>query len=112
MNSPRIQSALGWFGLGNYVESWNELEDLPPKDRASIEVMELRCRIYSKLEKWRALQMLSEGCYASSGHVEFLNHQAWALMKQGCSEEAEAVLERHDDHRTKKDAEFCYTYAC
>jgi hypothetical protein len=24
------RSALGWFDLGNYVEAWNELENLPP----------------------------------------------------------------------------------
>jgi hypothetical protein len=37
--NPRVQSedtfqsAQGWFELGNYVEAFNELDDLPPKHR-------------------------------------------------------------------------------
>ena len=56
--------------------------------------------------------MLSEGCYASGGHIQFLNHHAWALMKQGRREDAEAVLEMHNDDRTKQDLEYCFTFAC
>lgn len=78
------QSALGWFDLGNYVEAFNELENLPPEYRASVEAMELRCRIYRKLEKWRELELLAQGSYESSkGEVVFLCHWPWALMKQG-----------------------------
>jgi hypothetical protein len=53
----KFNAALGWFDLGNYTEAWSELENLPPKDRASVEVMELRCRILKKPEKWWPLEL-------------------------------------------------------
>src|SRR5687767_11769739 len=78
-------SALGWFELGNYVEAFNELDNLPPEHRASVEAMELRCRIYRKLEKWRELEVVAEGCLASVedvSRIPFACHHAWALLKQ------------------------------
>jgi hypothetical protein len=44
------------------IEAINELENLPPEHRASLEVMELRCGIYRKLEKWQKLEWVAEGC--------------------------------------------------
>ena len=91
------QSALGWFDLGNYVEAFNELDNLPPEHRASVDAMELRCRIYRKLEKWRELEMVAEGCLASVTDVTripFACHHAWALLKQGRVQEARAVLDK------------------
>ena len=99
LNPSRVilQAAVGWFELGNSVEAFNELENLPPEHRASIEAMELRCRIYRKLEKWQELEMLAEGCFATSKDVQripFSCHHAWALLKQGRPDDAKAVLDR------------------
>ena len=107
------QSALGWFALGNFVEAFNELDNLPPEHRASLEAMELRCRIYRKLERWQELEDVAAGCFeASNGEVLFLCYWTWAVLKQGDAVEAEAILDRYGDYRGKKSPEFCYTVAC
>lgn len=90
-----LEAALGWFELGNYVEAFNELDNLLPEHRASVEVMELRCRIYRKLEKWRELEMVAQGCFESSeASITFGCHWAWALLKQGRPLEAKAALDK------------------
>ena len=90
-----LTSALGWFDLGNYVEAFNELDNLPPEHRASVEALELRCRIYRKLDRWRELEMVAEGCFVSSeAKLTFGCHWAWALLKQGRVQEARAVLDK------------------
>src|SRR5688572_18751109 len=89
-----FKSAIGWFELGNYLEAFNELDNLPPKDRASVEAMELRCRIFHKLERWCELEMVADGCLASVTDVTkipFACHHAWALLKQGRAPEARAT---------------------
>lgn len=96
MQSQHIyQSALGWFDLGNYVEAFNELDNLRPERRASIEAMELRCRIYQKLERWQELEIVAGGCRSGTApeHIPFARHHAWALLKQGRISEAEAALD-------------------
>jgi len=105
-------AALGWFELGNYTEAFAELENLPPQHRACQEVMELRCRMYRHLGKWRELEMLAHGCYESSSHdVTFLSHWLWALMKLGRNERvAELLVETSDANSF--DCEFCYTAGC
>src|SRR5688572_24938742 len=88
-------AAIGWFDLGNYVEAFNELDNLPPEHRASVEAMELRCRIYRKLEKWRELEMVAAGCFESSdAKLTFGCHWAWALLKQGRAQEARTALDK------------------
>ena len=90
-----FKAALGWFELGNNVEAFNELDNLPPEHRASVEAMELRCRIYRKLEKWRELELVAEGCFVSSNaKITFGCHWAWALLKQGRTQEARAALDK------------------
>ena len=104
--NAHFQAALGWFDLGNYAEAFNELDCLPPSYRASVEAMELRCWVYRKLEKWRELEVLSEGCYTSSKQdIVFLNHLSWSLLKQGKGEAAQQFLERHHASHTTRDAE-------
>ncbi|HEX7859113.1 MAG TPA: hypothetical protein VF773_02170 [Verrucomicrobiae bacterium] len=81
--------------FGNYVEAFNELENLPPEHRASVEVMELRCRIYRKLEKWWELETVAAGCLASTKDLEripFACDLAWALLKQSKPDDAKAAL--------------------
>ena len=36
------QAAVGWYDLALYSEAFNELDNLPPEHRASVEAMELR----------------------------------------------------------------------
>jgi hypothetical protein len=87
-----IEAALGWFQLGNYVEAFTELDNLPPEHCTCIEAMELRCRIYRKLEKWWELEIVAQGCSGREiGHIPFACHHAWALMKQGRADEAEVA---------------------
>jgi hypothetical protein len=66
-----------------------------PNTGASVEAMELRCRIYRRLEKWRELEMVAEGCFESSeAKLTFGCYWAWALMKQGRALEARAALDK------------------
>lgn len=96
MNSsqPILETATGWFELGNYVEAFNELDNLPPEHRASVEAMELRCHIYRKLERWQELEIVAAGCSGPKiEQIPFACHHAWALLKQGRISEAEAALD-------------------
>jgi hypothetical protein len=80
---------------GTLSKRFNELENLPPEHRASIEAIELRCRIYSRLERWKELEIVAAGCSGRKiEHIPFACHHAWALLKQNRSLEALAVLER------------------
>ena len=88
-----FKAAVGWFELGNFMEAFTELENLPPEHRASVEVMELRCRMYRKLEKWQELEWVAEGCLGSGiENIPFACHHAWALLKQGNPKKAHAAL--------------------
>ena len=49
----RLKAAQGWLELGNPVEAAGELEKITPAFHAHPDVIELRCRIYAKVEKWK-----------------------------------------------------------
>jgi hypothetical protein len=90
-----LRRAEVWFNLGNYTEAFNELENLPPEHRDSVEVMGLRCEVYRKLGEWRELESVAEGCLGTSiENIRFACHHAWALLKQGRGNEAKEALER------------------
>jgi predicted Zn-dependent protease len=90
------QAAVGWYDLALYSEAFNELDNLPPEHRASIDVMELRCRIYRKLEKWPELEIVAWGCLESCANNEqFAADLACALLKQGKVDMAVGALGRN-----------------
>jgi hypothetical protein len=47
-----LRSARGWLGLGNHLESNEELERIRPLHNAHPDVLELRCQIYAGFKNW------------------------------------------------------------
>ena len=45
-----LQAAQGWLELGNHLEANEELENITPKYRAHLAVLELRWQIYAKAQ--------------------------------------------------------------
>lgn len=54
MHDPRkpLSAAQGYFQLGMYQDAYDELDELPPHERTSPEVLELRITILLKLSQW------------------------------------------------------------
>jgi hypothetical protein len=48
----RIRAAEGYVELGMFLDANSELEEIEADRRQDVEVLELRLRIYSALEKW------------------------------------------------------------
>src|SRR4030095_9323737 len=49
-----LESAKGWYLLGNLKEANAELDRLPPELRVHADVLEVRFAIYSRSRKWEA----------------------------------------------------------
>src|SRR6266853_3478079 len=49
-----LQAAQGWFELGSHEEANEELEQIPPQNRAHPAVLEVRWAIYAAAKKWEA----------------------------------------------------------
>lgn len=54
MNGPsgHLQTAIGYLQLGMFDDANDELEELPPDQCASDEVLAIRLQIYQRLAKW------------------------------------------------------------
>lgn len=47
-----FDSALGWLELGNWLEANEDIERITPKNKTHPDVLQVRCKIYTKAEKW------------------------------------------------------------
>jgi len=91
----QLEAALGWLDLGNWAEANEELERLPPELRAAPQVLVLRCRIYAQAGRWQDVEMIAEEGAATYPEVRsFHTHWAWALHRQGRTEEGLGVATR------------------
>ena len=54
-----LQTAQGWFELGDHVEADAELDKIRAKYRAHPDVLELRWQIYAKAKRWDACLEIS-----------------------------------------------------
>ncbi|MEM6820313.1 MAG: hypothetical protein AAF558_00030 [Verrucomicrobiota bacterium] len=54
MDSPQelIRTATGYFELGMFSDSWEIIESLPPEEKTTAPVLDLRLRILSALSEW------------------------------------------------------------
>lgn len=88
-----LEAVEGYLTLELYQDAWEELECLPPALEAEHAVLELRCEIYQRLEKWSSARVLAE----SMAH-QFPENPAWwlswafALRREQTVEAARGVL--------------------
>jgi tetratricopeptide (TPR) repeat protein len=59
-DSHHYQAAMGWLELGNHLEANEELEQISPLNRAHIDVLEMRWKIYEKAMRWEVCAELAE----------------------------------------------------
>ncbi len=55
-----ISAVVGYISLGMFEDAWQELESLPPEQRADGDVISLRIEILQRLEKWESCRVLAE----------------------------------------------------
>jgi predicted Zn-dependent protease len=51
-DTHHVSAAIGWLGLGNWMEANEELKKILPNLRNHPDVLEVRFEIYAKAEKW------------------------------------------------------------
>jgi len=88
-----LEAAEGWFGLGNQVEAFEELERITPQMRVHPDVLELRWQIYTKEKKWEACVHIARAITKlapslSHGWI----HWAYSLHELKRTKEAKDVL--------------------
>jgi predicted Zn-dependent protease len=92
-DSPHLQAAEGWIGLGNYAEANDELEQIAAANRAHPDVLQLRWRIYADARKWEACLHIATVLTTMTPECRFgWIHRAHALDKLGRTLEAKDLL--------------------
>jgi hypothetical protein len=51
-NSRVIRQAEGFADLGLFIDAWGAVESLPPKDRTAEEIVAIRLKVCTCLQKW------------------------------------------------------------
>jgi tetratricopeptide (TPR) repeat protein len=110
---PRhLEAALGYLALGMHQDAWDELECLPPEQRANDGVSELRISIYQALGKWESARVLAESLAKRSPE----NPQWWILWafsarrEKSVADARAVLLEASKLH--PKEALIPYNLAC
>ena len=88
-----LNAAQGFFQLGMWNESWNELEALALETRHRPQVILLRVMIYDNLNRWEEASIIGTGAlrhYPDFGALYVLT--ALALRQHGGPAEAKAVF--------------------
>lgn len=91
---PRhLEAALGYLALGMHQDAWDELECLPPEQRANDGVSELRISIYQALGKWEPARVLAESlAKRSPENPQWWILWAFSLRREKSVTDARAVL--------------------
>ena len=91
---PRhLEAALGYLALGMHQDAWDELECLPPEQRANDGVSELRISIYQALGKWEPARVLAESlAKRSPENPQWWILWAYSLRREKSVADARAVL--------------------
>jgi len=78
-----ITAASGYLDLGMGQEAWDELDSMPPEDRARSEVVVMRLVILQSMERWDKAEIEGLGSSsgmqtaAFSGSAEFFDLTRW-----------------------------------
>jgi tetratricopeptide (TPR) repeat protein len=77
-----LSAAIGWLGLGNWLEANEELGKIAPSLRAHPDVLGVRFQIYSKAEKWdTAAEIARELVQISPKQPQFWIWQAYSTRR-------------------------------
>lgn len=111
-DSQHLDAAQGWLDLGNPIEANEELERIDARNRAHPNVLQVRWRIYAKLEKWDACLEIGNALTKMTPDRRFgWVHLAMTLRKLNRIAEARDVLlsalDKFDPNTT-----FPYFLAC
>jgi predicted Zn-dependent protease len=92
-NGHSIAAAVGYLELGMIDDAWEELESLPPAQRGSDTVIELRIQIYQQLGKWESARVLAESmAKRNPENPNWWVDWAFALRREKSIHEARGVL--------------------
>src|SRR5450759_509766 len=92
-DSIYLTAAEGWLGLGNQIESFEELERISPQLRAHPDVLEIRWQIYAKEKKWEACVDIARAiAKLVPSHPHAWIHLAYSLHGLTRTKEAKEVL--------------------
>jgi len=107
-----LNAAQGFFQLGMWNESWDELEALAPETRHRPQVIILRVMIYNNLERWEEAAIIGKGAlrhYPNFGALYIAT--AHALRHFSGAAEAKTVIVAGEPF-LEEEAVFHYMLAC
>jgi len=88
-----LEAAQGWLGFGNWREANEELENISPKNRAHLEVLFVRFKIYSMAKEWPGAYEIARAISEAVPGASFgAFHMAVALHEMKRTEEAWKLL--------------------
>lgn len=92
-DSHHLHAAVGWLELANWQEANEELEKIAPTLRAHPDVLEVRCAIYAKAERWSVVLDIAKAIITLAPERAFgWIHSANALHHLKRTEEARHTL--------------------
>lgn len=111
-DSHHLQAALGWIGLGNFIDANEELEKVTPQLRSHPDVLAVRWQVYAHYNEWDVCLDLGKALMdLAPEHPLGSNYYTISLHKLGRTEEAwktaSAKLLRFE-----KDWQLHYNSAC
>lgn len=84
--SDPLEGAEGYLELGMFLAAWDATEELPPEERASEPVSEIRLRILTALAQWslgeEIARLLLQGCDKSRRTVARFRHARGRVLWQ------------------------------
>jgi tetratricopeptide (TPR) repeat protein len=107
-----LEAAQGWIELGNHLEANEELENITPKNRAHLAVLEVGWQIHAKAKKWEAaLDIASALVHSVPEHLLGWVHRSYCLHELKRTEEVRDNLLRVVD-KFLDDPIMRYNLAC
>jgi len=108
----KIQAAHGFFELGMWQASWDELETMGPEDRAELPVAVLRVEILKAMKRWESAAILAESLIEKGAKIGGLYlSAAYAIRRARSLPEAKAMLLKGEPF-LQDEALWWYNLAC
>jgi predicted Zn-dependent protease len=106
-----VTAAIGFCELGMWQDAWDELDTLPPEQRARPDALRIRLEIFTALERWDLAAILAEGMIerGETSRTTWLQGGKAIRASRG-PEAAKAFLLRGTEH-LRRDGGFHYAMA-